>query len=105
MAFDDFKNKHKKCAEVVMLLICKIIHFLKVYSIFDTLRYIKNAEKGSLRQNKRCKKCTVFTFASSNLSVLFSIRNSYIYELKQRFVSLKAFVGFSIVNSVTILKV
>ena len=58
----------------------------------------------SLGQNKRYKKCTLFSFTSSKSSVLLSILDSYM-NWNTRFVSLKVCGGFSIFNSVSFLVV
>ena len=68
-AFDDFKAT--KVYYEVMFLICKSTYILKVYLIHYTLRKNPNIKKFSFGQNKRYKKCTLFSFASSNPSQFY----------------------------------
>ena len=84
----------KKC-----FLICKSMYVLKVYSIQYTLWQNTNVEIISFGQNKQFKKCPLFSFASSNSSL---ICDSYI-SWSTRFVSLKLCVVFSIFDSVSLL--
>ena len=68
-------NKNKIHWRFSMMLICKkckkiwnSMCILKVHSIHYTLRWNANVKKNSFEQNKRYKKCPLFSFASSNSS-------------------------------------
>ena len=101
--FDDFKNKQQKCMKLCFL-ICKSMYILKVYSIHYTLRLNTDVEKISFGQNKRCKKCPLFPFVSSNSSQFyFNLRFLDELSWSTRFVSLKLCVGISIFDSVSFL--
>ena len=55
----------KKSVWSNILLICKRLYILKVYSIHYTLRQNANVKKLPFGQNKRYRKCPLFSFASS----------------------------------------
>ena len=63
-AFDDFKNKQKSVSSNVFL-ICKSMYNRKMHLIDYT--FLKN----SFGQNKRYKKCLLFSFVSSNSSQFY----------------------------------
>ena len=63
--------KTSKNVYTVMFFICKSIYILKVYSVHSTLRQNINVKKNPVGQNKCYKKCTRFSFASSNSSQFY----------------------------------
>ena len=80
------------------------VKYLYSESLFNTL-YIEiktNARKITFRQNERYKKCSpFFARALQLITVLLLIIGSYM-SWSTRFIYLKARVGFSIFNSVSI---
>ena len=93
-AFDDFKNKQKSVWS-------NVFRYVKVCIIWKCVQYtihwdkIQMLKKISFGQNKRYKKCTRFSFPSSNSSQLLLIYDSYM-SWSTKFVSLKLCVRFLI---------
>ena len=73
------KNKQQNCMNVFW--------YIKVYIFWKLIHYIIHWDKTQmlkkfLWQNTRYKSCIIFSFASSNSSVLFLIRSSYTTWIK-----------------------
>ena len=99
---DDVKNKQKSVWSNVFWYI-KVCTFWKCiqYTIhWDKTQMLKNICFG---QNKRNKKCLLFSFASSNSSQFFFLICDSYMSWSTRFVSLKLCAGFSIFDSVLFL--
>ena len=78
-----------------------VFWYVKVYMFWKCIQYTIHWDKTQtpFGQNKRYKKCPLFSFARSSpfyfIAVLFLICDSYM-SWSTRFVSLKLCVGFSI---------
>ena len=82
-----------------------VFWYVNVYIFWKFIQYNIHWDKTQMLKkfpsNKiNAKKCTIFSFASPNSSVLLLICNSYT-SWSTRFISLKLCLGFSIFNSVS----
>ena len=69
-AFDDFKNKQRSVWS-------NVFWYVNIYLFWKFIQYTTHwdktqmLKKTSFRQNKRYKKCTLFSFASSHSSQFY----------------------------------
>ena len=96
-----FKNKQQKCMKKYFL-ICKSIYILKVYSIHYTLRYNRNVE--NFCSNKiNVTKMHFFFFRELQLVTELVLIGNSDTRWSTSFISLKLYVGFSVLDSFSFL--